>query len=49
MNGAGKFMKASPVIPDPPEKGKEYMYQNEWIIVSPESYNFSYDSNTKAI
>ena len=41
MNGAGKFMKQFPVIPDPPEEGKEYMYQDTWIIVSPQSYNFS--------
>lgn len=42
-------MKAFPVIPDPPEEGKEYMYQDAWIIVSPESYNFSYVSSENAI
>ena len=40
MNGAGKFMNAFPTIPDPPVEGQEYLYQNDWIIVSPSSYKF---------
>ena len=37
MNGAGQFDKAFPASFD---EDKEYMY-GDWIMVSPESYNWS--------
>lgn len=39
MGGAGKFMNNFPTLPETAVEGEEYMYQ-EWIIVSPDSYNF---------
>ena len=36
--GAGLFTEDFP--PGPYEEGKDYMYQNAWYMVSPESYNW---------